>query len=240
MHRSVHRRSGARKHSHDAERVVVVVFKAGVANAVGNHDGVAHPIAKRGGHIRAQHGVLGGGEHLPARELQGTPASETVVGEVIGVGAEHAEAPVRIAQRQRNSPCHFRLVRDRPIAFPTNVVGGVADAKDGVQQEIRRPASGADDQIRAGDGAGEVRLRLDANLLHAGQQRHAHGHREHGQPSRQPPMQQALERQSENQSANGLGVAAARRISHCSFRSSRAPRPKTGDGRTAARARGRG
>ena len=115
--------------------------------------------------------------------------------EVIGVRAEHAEAVVAVAERQRHDPGDLGALGDVLIAFPGDVVGGVADAKDGIEQQIEAAAAGADDQIGAGNRVGEALPRAGADLFDAKQQHDADGDGEHGQQRRHPAVEQRLQRQ---------------------------------------------
>ena len=59
-----------------------------------------------------------------------------VAGEVFGRGAEHAEAVMAVTERNRHDPGDLGALGDVLVALPGDVVGRVADAEDGVEQEL--------------------------------------------------------------------------------------------------------
>ena len=123
-----------------------------------------------------------------------------VAREVVGVGAEHAEAVMAVAERQRHDPRDLGALGDVLVALPGDVVRGVADAEDRVEQQLDAAAARADDEIGAGDRVGEALARAGAHLLDAEQQHDADGDGEHGQKRRQRAVAQRLQREAEDRS----------------------------------------
>ena len=173
MHGAVDRRAGAREDADDAERLVLVLREAHIAEAVRDDDGVAQLVAERARDLGAEHRVVEVRERLARFEGELTAAGEAVVAEVVEVGAEHAVAAVRIAERQRDGPRDIRAARHLLVGVPADIGGGVADAEHGVQQQVDLAGARADDEVDAGDGVGEAVTRSGAQLLDAEQQRDA-------------------------------------------------------------------
>ena len=171
----------------------VVMLEAHVADAVGDDDAVADGVAQGIRDVRAEHSVVDAREIRAFRELETSLPSEAVVCEIARVGAEHPEPPVRVAEGDGYGPRDPRPSGDLTIAVPGNVVRGIADAEHGVQEEIDRPAAGADDEVRTGDGAGETGTRLGPQAVDPDQKSDAHGHRKDGQACRQAPVRKAPE-----------------------------------------------
>ncbi|MFM7627326.1 MAG: ABC transporter permease, partial [Gammaproteobacteria bacterium] len=73
---------------------------------------VAHLVAERARDLGAEHRVVEIGEGLARLEHERAAAGETVMAEVVEVGAEHAVTAVRVAERQRDGPCDIRAARD--------------------------------------------------------------------------------------------------------------------------------
>ena len=74
-------------------------------------------------------------------------AAEPIVLKVVMVRSHHTKAAMRVTQRDRNRPGDIRMRRDFLIGLPAHVGCGIADAENGVQQQIERSAAGADDQV---------------------------------------------------------------------------------------------
>ena len=98
MHGAINRCAGAREDADDPERLVLVVGEADLAETVGDDDGVAEPVAELLRHLGAEHGVVEVGERLACLEGEFPPAREAIVAEIVEVGAEHAEATMRVAE----------------------------------------------------------------------------------------------------------------------------------------------
>ena len=103
-----------------------------------------------------------------------------------------------VAERKRHDPGDLGAGGDVLVARPGDVVGGVADAKDGVEQKLDAAAAGADDEIGARDGVGEALPRAGAHLLDAEQQHDADGDGEHGEHGRQPAVAQRLQGEAQD------------------------------------------
>src|SRR5690606_28834168 len=67
--------------------------------------------------------------------------------EVILRCAKYAITPVRVAERNRNSPGHLRMLGNFLISLPRHIIGGAAEAKYRVEQKINRPGTRANNQI---------------------------------------------------------------------------------------------
>ena len=90
--------------------------------------------------------------------------------EVRLVGTHHPVAAMGVAEGNRDRPFHLGAGGEVLVAVPADVVGGVADAKYRIQQQVDRTGAGADDQVGAADGTGETVARLNANPFHCEQQ----------------------------------------------------------------------
>ena len=194
---AINRRAGVRQDAGHREGRVVVMHEAHVADAVRHHDAVAQRVAQRRSHFGAEHRFLRIGERLAGLERQCAIPAVAVVDEVVVGGAQHAVAPVRVAQGERHAPSHFRPRRDQLIALPADVAGGVAHPEHRVEQQIERPATRADHEIDAGNGVDEAGFRLGADAVHGHEQHDAHRHRRHQEARRQAAVEQALPRQPE-------------------------------------------
>jgi hypothetical protein len=104
---------------------------------------------------------------------------------------------MRIAQRQRDRPGDGRILGDRAVALPADVVGRFAEAKNGVEHQLHRAAAGADDQVGAGDRLRKAVARLVAHALDAEQQGDAEGHGDQRHAQRQTPVPGAARGQQE-------------------------------------------
>ena len=142
-------RSGFFEDARDDEGLVVMFGKGDVAEAVGDDDRVAELVAQGFGDIRAEHGVEQVVEGFAACEGELSVPAIAVVLEVVLAGAHDAKAAVAVAEGDRHDPVHRVGGGDVLVALIGHVVGGVADPKDGVEQELQIAAARADDQIRA-------------------------------------------------------------------------------------------
>ena len=104
------------------------------------------------------------------------------VGEVVAIGAEHPKAPVRITEGEGDGPGDARFCLDGLIGLPAHVVGGIADAKYRVEQQVHLAGAGADDKVGPRDGIGETLAGLGTHPLYPEQQGDADGHGEQGEP----------------------------------------------------------
>src|SRR5690606_9273833 len=81
----------------------------------------------------------------------------------------------------------------RLIGLPGDIVGGIADAKDGVQQQVELASTGTHDQIRSRNGSAETRFRFLTNMLHAEDDESTHHDRQYCEYCGGLSVQQALE-----------------------------------------------
>ena len=120
---------------------------------------------------------------------------------------------MRVSERNRHRPPNPGEARDVAIALPGDVAGGVADAKDRVEQELDRAAPRPDDEIGAGNGVGERAARVAPHLLHAEQHRDAERDGEQGQPRRDAAVQHAEQRQpNDGHQSSGPGEFTGPRL----------------------------
>ena len=176
-HGSVHRRPGLFQNARHLKRLVVMLCKRG--DTVRDHDRVADAVIKRSGHIRADHRIKEIRHDGALGHRQSAVAPIPVALEEVGRGAHHPELPVAVAERNGNDPVHVRPRRDVEVAVPGDVVGRAADPENRVEQQLDRPGSGANDQIRARNGIGETGLCACPNLFDPEKQRNRQRNREH-------------------------------------------------------------
>ena len=74
-----------------------------------------------------------------------------------------------VAERNRNDPGDLGARGDVLVALPGDVVGRIADAEHGIEQQLEAAAARADDEVGAGDRVGEALARAGAHLLDAEQ-----------------------------------------------------------------------
>ena len=95
---------------------------------------------------------------------------------------------MRIAERQGYCPGDLLAARDVLVAAPTDIVGRVANAEDGIEQQLDRAAAGTDDQIGLRDGVDESVFRLFAQFIDSEQQTDADGNGKDGQEQAGAPV----------------------------------------------------
>ena len=189
MHRAVDRCPGAPENADDDERLVGVFGKSYVSGSVIEHDPVAEPVAKALRHLGAGHRLEQAAERPAVRaSVSGLGRAVAEVIEVRRRGPQDRVAAVRIAQRQRDRPRDQGMPGDCLVAVPAHVIGRLADAKHGVEHQLHRTRSRADDQIRPGNGLGETLARLAPDALDAQQQSHAQRDRDQRQTQREPAI----------------------------------------------------
>ena len=192
MDGAVHRCAGRRKNAGDAEGFVVMIDEADRANAVGENDLLPHLIAKLARHIRAKHGVEDVGEWRSISEAESAIVAGAVALEVLRRGADHPIAAMAVAKGNRHRPGDVVARGDVLVAFPRDVVGRVANAEDGIEQEIHGARSRADNQVGAGNCAFKPRSCALADFLHADKERHADRDRQNGQRGAEAAAEEAL------------------------------------------------
>ena len=163
-----------------------------------DHDLVAGLVAELCGHIGADHRIEQVAERPAGREFQRPAMPVMVELEVFRHGAHHSEAAMAVAQRNRHDPVDLRPAGDVLVGFPGDVVGRVADAEHGVEQEIEAAAARPHDQIGAGDCVGEALPRARPHLLDAQQQRHAERDGEDRKQRRELAVGQRLQSEAED------------------------------------------
>ena len=189
---AIDRRAGARQDADDGERLVVVLDQADGRHAVGQHQFVAEFVVQGVGHLRAEHDFERIGlEGAALGQLQGLVTAVLVVLEITLVGAHDPVAAVGVTQRDGDGPFDLRVAGVMLEAVPADVVGGVADAKHRVEQQIHRAGAGADDQVGTADGAGEAGAGFVAHTFHSQQQAHRQGNGEGGQKCGEAAIGQA-------------------------------------------------
>ena len=113
MNRAVDRRAGLGQNAGDAERLVVVLDERHRAEPVRDDDLVADLVAERAGHVGADHGVEEVVEGLTV-EAELLAAAVLVACEILRRRAEHAEAAMAVAERQRHGPGDLRALGRSP------------------------------------------------------------------------------------------------------------------------------
>ena len=190
VHGTIDRGAGLRKDADDAEGLVVVILPRQSADAVLGDDWIVQPITQVGGDIRADHRVEEIAEGFSGREGQRLTVAIAIVLEVIGCGPQHPEAPVAVAEGEGHYPRDLRPGADVVEALHGDVARGVADAEDGIEQELHVASACANDQIGTRNRVGETGLGADSNALDAEEECHAQGDRENRQQSRQAAIPQ--------------------------------------------------
>ncbi|MNY44711.1 hypothetical protein D3C86_1797620 [compost metagenome] len=108
-------------------------------DAVGEHQLVAERVMQGVGNFGAEyHLERVRGEGASLRQLQALPVAILVVLEITFVGAHHPIAAVRVAQGNWNRPFDLRVAGVMLVAVPADVIGGIADAKHRIQQQVDR------------------------------------------------------------------------------------------------------
>ncbi len=178
---------------HHLERQVVVLAERGIAGAVGDDDGLPQVIAELLGHLGAEHRLERRLECSPFTHDQCLLLAIFEVGEVVAIGAEHSKPLVGVTKGKRDGPGDAGLLLDGLIGIPAHVVGGIADAKHRVEQQVHLAGAGADDEVRARHRIGEALARLVAYSLHPEQQGDADGNGQQGEPGGEAAGPEALQ-----------------------------------------------
>ena len=172
VNRLVHWRPGGCEYAGNGKRRVFMVGEAGSPPTMGQNDFFAHLMSQRPCNACAQHNIKDLFKPLALCQFERQVAAVTEVLQKVLVGSDHSIAPVAVSQGNRNQPLEARILFQALVGRPANVVGGIADVKHGVQQQVQLATAGTDDQVGATDGAGEGLLDLRAQVLDAQQQRH--------------------------------------------------------------------
>ena len=197
VQRAVDRAAGRREDADDAEGLVGVFEPGYAAGAVAEGQRVADAVAQAGGDFGAEHGFKKFGERLAGAKAQRFARAVAVVAEVVGVGAEHRKAAVRIAERERHAPGHGRVGGELGVALPAQRGHRLADAEDGVQNELQAAAARADDEVGAREGVGVAGAGVLAQAFDREQQRAGQGDRQQGEAQRQAAVPGAGEGEAE-------------------------------------------
>ena len=182
--------------------------EAHVARAVGDDDRVADAVVQPLRHVGAEHGFAFVREGASGRERERPGSAEAEVLEVGTRGADHPIAAMRIAQRDRNAPRDLGPLRERAPGLRPDVVGGVADAEHGREQQVHRAAARAHDEVRARHGRRETLARFRAQSLHAEQQQHGQRDGQHGEPRGELAVAQALPGEGEDHAASLISASS--------------------------------
>ncbi|MNF74349.1 hypothetical protein D3C84_563790 [compost metagenome] len=186
-------RAGRCQYPHHLERQVVVLAERGVAGAVGDDDGLVQFVAQLLCHLGAEHRLERRVERPPLAQLQRLLLAVLQMGEVVAVGAEHPEPLVGVTEGEGDGPGDAWLCLDGLVGVPAHVVGGVADAKHRVEQQVHLTGAGADDEIGTRNGIGEALARLAAHPLHPEQQGDADGDGQQGKSGGEATGPEALQ-----------------------------------------------
>ena len=132
-------------------------------------------MRQRAGNAGTQHYIKDAFKPLAFIQFKGQVAAVAEVLEKVLICGDHTITPVAVSQGNRNQPGQAVILFQALIGRPANVVGGIANMKHGVQQQVQLATSGADDQVCTADGAGEGLFDLRAEVLDAQQQGNAQG-----------------------------------------------------------------
>ncbi len=157
-----------------------------------DHDLVAFFIAEFRRDTRPDHRFEDVIEPAPVRQRERLATAVLIVFVVRPIGAEHREAVVRVAERDRHRPGHGIGVPDVLIALPAHVVGGVADPEHRVQQQVQFTGAAADDQVGTRQRVGETGAGVLTHPIDGQQQAQAERHHQQRQHGCAAPVVQAL------------------------------------------------
>ena len=85
-------------------------------------------------------------------------------------GADNPVPAITVTQGYGHQPADALILLQFLVGTPADVIGGVTDVKDRVQQQVQLTAASAHDQVGAGDGAGKGLLHFGAKVLNAQKQ----------------------------------------------------------------------
>ncbi len=185
--------SGALQNTDHLERFVVVLNEADLPGPMGDDNGIAGVIAQGPGHLCTEDCIEDTLKDSPARQLQSAPACVAEPFEVIGICSHHPIPVVRIPEGNGDRPLDFGVAGDLLITLPRNVVGGIPDSKNGIEEKLNRTAPGPHNQIGPRYGFGKACPGLFSNALNAEEQGHAQRNRDNGQYCREPSVAQTLQ-----------------------------------------------
>jgi hypothetical protein len=177
-HGSVNWRAGLFQNSRHAERLILVFCKR--RETVGHDDGITDAVSQFcrdiGPNDRIKQvihdGPVGHGER-----------SALPIFIMLKEGfrrPHHAELTVAVAQRDRHDPFNLWPCGDILVALPRHVVGCVADAEYGIEQELHRPRPCANNQVGTGYRIGKAGLGPGPHLFDTKKQRDGQGDRNNG------------------------------------------------------------
>src|SRR5690606_21829958 len=114
------------------------------------------------------------------------------------------------AQGNGDRPTYARMFGEPLEAFPADIVGGVADAKYRIEQQVYRAGAGTNHQVGAADGAGEAGTGLTAHSFDGEQQAHRQSDGEHREQGGETTVVQAGPRQTHQKHPHTSAGRAAR------------------------------
>ena len=162
--------------------------KTDLAHAVGDDDRISGLIAQLPRDRRADDGVEQIVKGLAAGEFKRASAAIFVVFEQARGRADDPMAAMGIAQADGHGPGYAGRAGHGLIAFPGDVVGGVANVKHRVEQQVHRARSRPDDQVDARDRVFKAFPRAMAHLFDAEKQHHRNGDGQDGQDGGGPAI----------------------------------------------------
>lgn len=136
-HGPVHRRARPADDPGHLKQLIVVFRERGQPMQDDNR--TADRVAQRCGDLGPDHGVVEIVQTMAMSDLQRPAAAILVVFEKRGCRPHDPELPVTVAEGYGHDPVRFLSVGDVLIAFPRDVVGGVADPENGIEQQLYRP-----------------------------------------------------------------------------------------------------
>src|SRR5690606_28548342 len=113
--------------------------------------------------------------------------------EVVAIGTEYPKALVGITDGEGNGPGHAGFLLDGLIGIPAYAVGGIADAKYRVEQQVDLAGAGADDKVCARYRIGKAPAGLGGNPVHPEKQGDADGHGQQGEPGGETTSPETLQ-----------------------------------------------
>ena len=132
-----------------------MIGEAGAATAMGKDQIIVQLVAKLPGHAGADHHVKQVRKPASAGEGQRLVVAIAEASQELLVGADNPVTTVAVAQGNRNQPVDAAVLRHGLIGGPANVIGGIANVKHRVKQQIQLTTAGPHEKVGAADGTGE-------------------------------------------------------------------------------------
>ena len=133
MNGAVNRGAGLGQNTADVKRFVRVLYKTDRASAMRQHHLGTQFVAQFAGDICTNNCVVQVIEGFALAENQRLVAAKTEVAKVALVRSHYTKTAMRVTERNGDGPLHLWQGADVVVAFPADVVGGVADAEHRVQ-----------------------------------------------------------------------------------------------------------